>query len=74
MQNEVLNEYRRGDADKRIAMYLFYREFRDRFSCIEQDDPTELDTLQLESSPRRLLSAMRRVVKNHPWYGYFFSS
>ncbi len=59
----VLNEYRRGDADKRIGMCLYYREFRDGFSGIEQDDPMDLGT-SLQSPPHRLVSTILQVLHN----------
>lgn len=49
--DQVLNEYRRGDADKRMSLCLYYREFRAEFRGIEQDDPMDLETSWQESSP-----------------------
>jgi hypothetical protein len=34
---QVLNEYRNGDEDKRLCLFLTYRELRDELSCIDQD-------------------------------------
>jgi hypothetical protein len=34
---QVLNEYLTGDEDKRLCLFLTYRELRDEFSCIDQD-------------------------------------
>ena len=33
----VLDEYRTGDEDKRLCLFLTYREFREEFSRIDQD-------------------------------------
>ncbi len=53
--DQVLDEYRRGDADKRISLCLFYRQYRDEFSGIEQDCPMDLETPQHYA--RRFLSS-----------------
>ncbi len=34
---QVLDAYRNGDEDKRLSLFLGYRELRDEFSRIEQD-------------------------------------
>ena len=34
---QALNDYRNGDEDKRLCLFLTYREFRDEFSRIDQD-------------------------------------
>ncbi len=34
----VLNEYRQGDLDKRLCLFLYYRELREEFSRIKEDD------------------------------------
>jgi hypothetical protein len=34
---QALNDYRNGDADKRMCLFLTYREFRDEFSRIDED-------------------------------------
>jgi hypothetical protein len=34
---EVLHDYRSGDEDKRLNLFLFYRDLRDEFSRIEQE-------------------------------------
>jgi hypothetical protein len=33
----VLDAYRNGDEDKRISLFLTYRDLRDEFSRIEQE-------------------------------------
>ncbi len=40
--DQVLDEYRQGDADRRMSLFLYYRDLRDAFICIEQDDPADL--------------------------------
>jgi len=62
---QVLNGYRREDADKRMSWCLYYREFRDEFIGIEQDDPMDLETSRQESSPRRPLLAILHVLQKH---------
>jgi hypothetical protein len=46
--DEVLDEYRKGDADKRIGLFLYYRELRDAFERVEQNDPLELFPVRKE--------------------------
>jgi len=41
---QVLEAYRKGDEDKRLSLFLGFRELRDEFSRIEQD-------IDLERSP-----------------------
>jgi hypothetical protein len=36
--DQVLDEYRQGDADKRMSLFLYYRELRDAFTSIEQEN------------------------------------
>jgi hypothetical protein len=39
---QVLHDYRNGDEEKRLSLFLFYREFRDEFSWIdEQERPAD---------------------------------
>jgi len=40
--DQVLEEYRQGDADRRMSLFLYYRDLRDAFICIEQNDPADL--------------------------------
>ncbi len=35
--NRILEAYRHGDEDKRLSLFLGYRELRDEFSRIEQE-------------------------------------
>ncbi len=37
--NQVLDAYRSGDEDKRLSLFLGYRELREEFSRIEQERP-----------------------------------
>lgn len=69
--DQVLTEYQRGDADKRMSLCLYYREFRDEFSGIEQEDPVDLETSRKGSSLRRLLPAILCV--HHKYKKRFFS-
>jgi len=36
--DQVLDEYRQGDADKRMSLFLYYRELRNAFTSIEQEN------------------------------------
>lgn len=38
---QILDAYRSGDTDKRLSLFLGYRELRDEFNRIEQDDGTD---------------------------------
>lgn len=33
----ILDDYRNGDEDKRLSLFLTYRELRDEFAVIDQD-------------------------------------
>jgi hypothetical protein len=35
--DEALDEYRNGDADKRLSLFLTYRDLRDEFSRIDRE-------------------------------------
>jgi hypothetical protein len=39
--NAVLEEYRKGDDGKRLSLFLAFRELRDHFDRIEQQDPLD---------------------------------
>lgn len=36
-REEVLGAYRKGDENKRLSLFLAYRDLRDDFSLIEQE-------------------------------------
>ncbi len=36
-REQVLCEYRQADADKRLSLFLSYRELREEFSDIDQE-------------------------------------
>lgn len=36
--DKVLDSYRAGDENKRLSLFLGYRELRDQFEKIEQED------------------------------------
>jgi hypothetical protein len=36
---QVLDEYRNADDNKRMSLFLAYRELRDSFSRIEEESP-----------------------------------
>ncbi len=38
--DKILDAYRKGDEDIRLSLFLGYRELRDEFSCIEQENET----------------------------------
>lgn len=47
----VLDEYRKGDADKRMSLFLYYCGLRDAFENIERDDPMDLQEVRQVSPP-----------------------
>jgi hypothetical protein len=51
--DRVLDEYRQGDADKRMSLFLYHRELRDAFSGIEQDKPADLSVFSGISKPKQ---------------------
>jgi hypothetical protein len=38
---KVLDDYRNGDEGKRLCLFLAFRDLRDYFSLIEQENPDE---------------------------------
>jgi hypothetical protein len=59
--DQVLDEYRQGDPDKRLSLFLYHRDLRDEFSCIEQDDrPACAESLQTAGPPRKTM--VQRVL------------
>lgn len=48
-REKVLEIYRKGDADKRLSLFLGYRELREEFSLIEQE--SEHDDFVIISFP-----------------------
>jgi len=43
-KKQVLQDYRDGDAEKRLSLFLYYRELRNEFSCIDGEielEPSE---------------------------------
>ena len=49
--DRVLDEYRQGNADKRMSLFLYHRELRDAFNGIEQDEPADLSAFYRISKP-----------------------
>lgn len=59
--DQVIDEYRKGNADKQMSMFLYYRELRDEFACIEQDD-TEVHPEACQTSEPLRKSMVQRVL------------
>ena len=59
--DQVLDEYRQGDADRRLSLFLYHRELRDEFSCIEEDDRPALSEVRQTSELLRQ-SMIQRVL------------
>ncbi len=47
----ILDEYRMSDPDKRMSLFLYHRELRDEFTCIEQDDPMDVIVASCTAEP-----------------------
>jgi hypothetical protein len=39
--DRILDEYQNGDADERLALFLYHRELREEFDRIDQYDPLD---------------------------------
>lgn len=55
----ILDDYRAGSADKRMSLFLCYRELRDEFACIEQSDPGDLFSARFAERHGRLWRLFR---------------
>jgi len=40
-REQVLQDYRDGDAEKRLSLFLYYRDLRKEFSCIDGEQELE---------------------------------
>jgi hypothetical protein len=40
-KEQVLRDYRNGDTEKRLSFFLYYRELRNEFSCIDGEPELE---------------------------------
>jgi hypothetical protein len=40
-KTQVLQDYRNGDAEKRLSFFLYYRDLRNEFSCIDGEQELE---------------------------------
>jgi hypothetical protein len=40
-KKQVLQDYRNGDAEKRLSLFLYYRDLRNEFSCIDGENKLE---------------------------------
>ena len=60
MEHEpVVDEYRVSDVDKRLSMFLYYRELREEFAHIEERISNVLVTPRYQSWLRRLIPLLR---------------
>jgi hypothetical protein len=66
---QVLDEYQKGDSDKRLSLFLYYRELRDEFSCIELDDSSDLFAAAATSGPMKesMFRKLRVMLRNGFW-------
>ena len=40
-KEQVLQDYRDGDAEKRLSLFLYYRDLRNEFNCIDAEKERE---------------------------------
>jgi hypothetical protein len=40
-KKQVLQDYRNGDAEKRLSLFFYYRDLRNEFSCIDGEQELE---------------------------------
>jgi hypothetical protein len=59
---QVLHDYRNGDEEKRLSLFLFYREFRDEFSRIDDQDTTvDQPSAHLRRAPGKYALTLLRL-------------
>jgi hypothetical protein len=59
-KKQVLQEYRTGNAEKRLSIFLYYRDLRNEFSCIDREHEVEWSLIPW--SPKRI---REKVLKAH---------
>ena len=72
-RDRILDEYRNGDQDKRMSLFLYYRELREEFNDVEQESPPNLYSIQQASPgknriPQKVMSAFQTLsyyVRSH---------
>ena len=63
-KKQVLQDYRNGDANKRLNLFFYYRDLRKEFSCI--DGETELERSRDPWAPMRLHGTIARSHGHFP--------
>jgi hypothetical protein len=76
---QVLNEYRNGDEDTRLCLFLTYRELRDELSGIDQDGAVDQSPILWSSTfiHRGIMETILTFFSNgfrHPKSCCFFSA
>lgn len=64
-KEQVLRDYRNGDAEKRLNFFLYYRDFRNEFSFIDGEPE-----LERSRNPWSLMFHHGSTVRRHghlPW-------
>jgi len=64
-KEQVLQDYRTGDAEKRLSLFLYHRDLRSEFSCI--DGELELERTQDPWAPMCCHGATVRSHGHVPW-------
>jgi len=63
--DQVFDEYWKGDADKRMSLFLYHRELRDEFTRIDQESPVNLfDALPAEPVRHNMVHRMLILLRN----------
>jgi hypothetical protein len=59
--DQVFDEYWKGDADKRMSLFLYHRELRDEFTRIDHESPVNLPKAPL-AEPIRYNMVQRMLI------------
>jgi hypothetical protein len=59
-KKQVLQDYRDGDAEIRLSLFLYYRDLRTEFSCIDGEND-----LERSPGPWAPMCLHRTIVKPH---------
>lgn len=62
----ILDDYRTGSVDKRMSLFLCYRELRDEFARIEQSDPSDMFAESFAEKHGRLRRLIRLLRERFP--------
>jgi hypothetical protein len=61
MIDRILDEYRLGNTDTRLGLFMYYRELRDEFFHVEQEDAAASPGARSRQSRLRSGSVFKRI-------------